>query len=304
MMQGWHTAKVVLGTIVVIGLLHDPANADPQSGGQVTPLAGVSTRSGTFASTVRPLLTKYCIDCHGVTKPKAGVNLTALVDESKIAQNRRLWTRVKENVESGLMPPEERPQPPREAVETLSNWVETELTKADCGRNVDPGRVTIRRLNRVEYNNTIRDLVGVDFRPADDFPSDDVGYGFDNIGDVLTLPPILMEKYLATAEAIAEQAIMAGDPSRAPVKSWDAQTLDASAGGQPSEDARILTSTGEIGVSHALPRDGPYTPRARAFGAQGGPEPVRMAILIDGMALKTFEVTATRGASKSYEWKE
>ena len=63
----------------------------------------------------------------------------------------------------------------------------------------DPGRVTIRRLNRAEYNNTIRDLLGVDFQPADDFPSDDVGYGFDNIGDVLSMPPILLEKYLSAA---------------------------------------------------------------------------------------------------------
>ena len=67
----------------------------------------------------------------------------------------------------------------------------------------------MRRLNRAEYNNTIRDLVGIDFHPADDFPSDDVGYGFDNIGDVLTLPPLLFEKYLAAAEATAEKAIVA-----------------------------------------------------------------------------------------------
>ena len=69
------------------------------------------------------------------------------------------------------------------------------------------GRVTLRRLNREEYNNSVRDLFGVDFRPADDFPSDDVGYGFDNIGDVLSISPLLMEKYLDAAETISEQAI-------------------------------------------------------------------------------------------------
>ena len=199
--------------LVALGILFPVRDLSAQSvsapGGKPAVVRS-SHQQGTFASTVRPLLTRYCIDCHGATKPKAGLNLTTLQDESKAAQNRRLWTKVKENVESGLMPPEERPQPPRDAVETLGSWVESELTKADCGKNIDPGRVTIRRLNRVEYNNTIRDLVGVDFRPADDFPSDDVGYGFDNIGDVLTMPPILMEKYLAAAEAIAEQAIMAG----------------------------------------------------------------------------------------------
>src|SRR5690606_7851020 len=82
----------------------------------------------------------------------------------------------------------------------------------DCSVGPDPGRVTVRRLNRTEYNNTIRDLVGVDFKPAADFPSDDVGYGFDNIGDVLTVPPLLIEKYLDAAEQVAGKAILTRDP--------------------------------------------------------------------------------------------
>jgi hypothetical protein len=74
--------------------------------------------------------------------------------------------------------------------------------RADAAAKPNAGRVTIRRLNRTEYNNTIRDLLGVDFKPADDFPADDVGYGFDNIGDVLSVSPLLLEKYLAAAETI------------------------------------------------------------------------------------------------------
>src|SRR6266542_3399531 len=79
--------------------------------------------------------------------------------------------------------------------------------RCDCD-HPDPGRVTLRRLNRAEYNNTIRDLVGVDFQPADDFPADDSGYGFDNIGDVLSLPPALLEKYLAAARRILNKAFV------------------------------------------------------------------------------------------------
>src|SRR5262249_19009088 len=85
-------------------------------------------------------------------------------------------------------------------------WIDARFGAVDCTKQRDPGRVTIRRLNRAEYNNTIRDLVGIDFQPADDFPADDVGYGFDNIGDVLSLPPLLMEKYLAAAGRIVEKA--------------------------------------------------------------------------------------------------
>ena len=88
------------------------------------------------------------------------------------------------------------------------------LDQFDCTGPRNDGRVTIRRLNRTEYNNTIRDLVGVDFKPAADFPNDDVGYGFDNIGDVLSLSPLLLEKYLSAAEAILDQAIVIADPPK------------------------------------------------------------------------------------------
>ncbi len=250
---------------------------------------------------VRPLLTKYCTGCHGAVKPKAGVNLTSLLDDSQVAGNHKLWSKVKENIEGELMPPEGRPQPARAEVEAVTKWIELELAKADCGRTIDPGRVTIRRLNRNEYNNTIRDLVGLDFHPADDFPSDDVGYGFDNIGDVLTIPPILMEKYIASAESIAEQAIMAGGSNRALIKTYDAVALDDAAGGDPSDEVRVLASSGEIRVVHAFPRDGFYTLRVRACGQQAGPEPVRMAVLLDGKSLKTFDVKAVEGSPQSYE---
>ena len=91
-------------------------------------------------------------------------------------------------------------------------WIESEFDRLDRQAPIDPGRVTARRLNRAEYNNTIRDLTGVDLRPADDFPQDDSGYGFDNIGDVLSLSPGLMEKYLAAAEKVTRTALFGPEP--------------------------------------------------------------------------------------------
>ena len=93
------------------------------------------------------------------------------------------------------MPPEGEPRPTDEELETINSW----LDKALVTENTGAGRVAVRRLNRAEYNNTIRDLVGLDLHPADEFPSDDVGYGFDNIGEVLSTPPVLLEMYLAAA---------------------------------------------------------------------------------------------------------
>ncbi len=203
------------------------------------------------------------------------------------------------------MPPDDRPQPSREEVGRLTQWIKSALKADDCGRTFDPGRVTIRRLNRAEYNNTIRDLVGIDFHPADDFPSDDVGYGFDNIGDVLSMPPILMEKYLAAAELISEEAIVAASSAKGMVKTWNSETLGPSAGGSPRGDGSlVLTSESEIVVNYQFPRNANYVIRVRACGDQAGSDPARMSVRIGGKELKRFDVTAPSGKFQDFQFRQ
>lgn len=163
-----------------------------------------------FAEQVAPLFKQYCNKCHGGDKPKANMSLARFKTEKEFLANPILADKVAQYVRSGEMPPEGRPQPSAEDKARLTAWIDRALGTDDCQSKANPGRVTLRRLNRNQYNNTIRDLTGVDFRPAEDFPADDVGYGFDNIGDVLTLPPLLMEKYLAAAEKIT--ALVWKDP--------------------------------------------------------------------------------------------
>jgi cytochrome c553 len=157
-----------------------------------------------FEKDVRPLLARYCVRCHGAARPKGGLSLASIPADP--AKARALWDKVADNLRSGEMPPAGAKRPTAVEMETWTRWLGGVL-KADCNGPQDPGRVTLRRLNRAEYNNTIRDLLGVDFQPARDFPADDVGYGFDNIGDVLSLPPLLMEKYLAAAEKVVDEAM-------------------------------------------------------------------------------------------------
>jgi hypothetical protein len=162
---------------------------------------------------------------------------------------------------------------------------------------VDPGRVTIRRLNRAEYNNTIRDLVGVSFRPADDFPSDDVGGGFDNIADVLTLPPLLMEKYLAAAERIAEEAIVA-DPSilrKSQFKFRDQIRGSGSAYYDTAQNARRWTLAGEGSVfaDYQFERPGRYTLRVIARGRRAIEQVPKMEMRLDDQKVEVFDVTAS-----------
>jgi hypothetical protein len=302
----WPLKLVPLNSsVVALALLISFARAEQESSpGEKAAAPKKGSASALFATAIRPFLAKHCTECHSGSKPKGGVNLAAFQEETSALASRRVWTKVKENLEGLLMPPEGRPQPSRQEIEAVTRWIGATRNQPDRGQAVDPGRVTIRRLNRTEYNNTIRDLVGVDFRPADDFPSDDVGHGFDNMGDVLTIPPMLMEKYLAAAESIAKQAIMTGPTARGPIKTWEAHALGDGAGGEAFQDSRILTSNGEITVAHHLPRDGAYVLRVKAYGQQAGQEPVRMAVLIDGKRLRTFDVKGVEDAPGTYEVKE
>jgi len=157
-----------------------------------------------FVRDIKPILTQFCVGCHG-EKNKAGLDLRAYADAAAARSATNTFAKVLRNLEAHEMPPSDQPQPKTAQRKLITRWIETEILGCDCA-HPDPGRVTLRRLNRVEYNNTIRDLLGVAFHPADDFPADDAGYGFDNIGDVLSLSPLLLEKYLTAAGKILEAA--------------------------------------------------------------------------------------------------
>ncbi len=256
----------------------------------------------TLPEPISPFLTRYCTACHSGPKPKADLDFGSFPDEASLLRNRKLWARVKDYVEQGDMPPEDKPQPSQDEADKFVAWIDSALSKVDCTSQTDPGRITIRRLNRAEYNNTIRDLVGVDFQPAEDFPSDDVGFGFDNIGDVLTLPPLLFEKYLEAAETIVSKAIVVPSQSKEPIKLLEVESLPKGAGGEPYSDfARILASSGTILARHDFPGDGEYVLRARAFGQQAGDEPVQMAFVLDGKTLDTLTVKAVETEPGLYE---
>jgi cytochrome c551/c552 len=177
------------------------------------------TAAAAFTEDLKPFFTKYCVECHQGEKAKGGLAIERYATAAEFTNDREAAEKIVEHLESGLMPPEKSPQPAVPERARIVAWIRMHALKIDCGAGIDPGRVTIRRLNRTEYNNTVRDLLGIQFRPADDFPSDDIGYGFDNIGDVLSLPPVLLERYLAAAEKITDEAILTADEDRAPIKS-------------------------------------------------------------------------------------
>ena len=169
-----------------------------------------------YASKVQPLLGKFCYKCHGPQlKPKADLNLTKYSSEASIRENRKIWKEVLTKTLVKEMPPDDfQPQPTQEERDTLTRFIEAALDRIDPNAPKVAGRVVTHRLNRTEFKNTIRDLLGVDYNVANDFPHDDVGYGFDNIGDVLSMPPLLLEKYVAAAKKIAGEAVTGKDKDK------------------------------------------------------------------------------------------
>jgi mono/diheme cytochrome c family protein len=287
--------KPVLSLLIVLAL------AAPWAWlfGQSQPAANKPAEADDFTKVVRPFVAKHCASCHNPEKKKGEVILTADKDEAAVVKNRTVWLTVTKLVHTGEMPPESRPRPPAADIEAFTKAVHDIFERADRSAKKDPGRITIRRLNRAEYNNTIRDLTGVDFQPAEDFPSDDVGYGFDNIGDVLSLSPVLMERYLSAAESIAQRAVLT-EPPKPPRHPAEAIFLQPRIGrdGGP----RTLTTKDSLYYVYRLSQAGEYTFRVRAFGNAPGGEAPRIALFINEKQVATHEVKATEGRrSGSYE---
>jgi hypothetical protein len=152
---------------------------------------------------VASLIEKYCLHCHGCETARGEVVLDIFEeDDPDLQKHAALLARVDRVLRSRSMPPEDEQQPAPSELEVIHSWLGTFLVSDDPKQE----KPTLRRLNRVEYNNTIRDLIGLDLRPADDFPADDVGYGFDNIGEVLSTTPLLLERYLDAADRVIDAA--------------------------------------------------------------------------------------------------
>ncbi len=264
-----------------------------------------------FETKIIPFLKTHCNSCHNADKQAGGVSLDQYQSAAHARKDRKMWELIHKLVATGEMPKRKNQQPPKEEKTFFLDWVEQSLTKVDCAGPKNPGRVTIRRLNRAEYNNTIRDLCGVDFKPAESFPSDDVGYGFDNIGDVLSVQPILIEKYMAAADSILNQAItpMGGiKSSRQTFRPQQIQTIPRSAkiretDARGREVRRIEFTEEGSGFLERFhfPADGEYTLRIRAWGLKVGTDQPKAIIRLDGKDVKTFEVDAEKSRPRTYE---
>jgi hypothetical protein len=257
-----------------------------------------------FDTSVKPFLENHCYLCHNSRLKTAGLDLAALSSADSVAHDPDTWDTVLRKLRTREMPPEGAPKPSEVMLRDVTAWIERELDRADRLATPDPGRVTVRRLNRAEYNNTIRDLLGIDLRPADDFPQDDAGYGFDNIADVLSLPPVLMERYMTAAERATRTALFGVERMKptmtrlqpAPRRIIETETIPA------TYDVEGLTLPNAAHLTHRFPVEGEYAIRVVGGGVRPrGSDPIQIALWIDGRREAIEELDPADSASFSEE---
>ncbi len=252
--------------------MHAIAAAAPAGANEA--LAGAETA---FKNDIVPFLSANCFACHGNGKAKGDLSLDSFKDAKSMHKAPERWDKVLEMLRKREMPPEDEEQPTQAAVDKAIASIQSVRTTLEVNTPPNVGRVTTRRLNKTEYNNTIRDLLGVDFKPAEDFPADDVGYGFDNIGDVLSVSPLLLEKYLSATESILEQAVVIVQPPKPAKAAVGARRLPAS------------ISEGETGGLASF-EEGDYVIRARLGSSPAARGTLRAMLRLDGKDVKEFAV--------------
>jgi cytochrome c553 len=327
---------IVLATGVLAGLLPklESATVVPAKSAPAAPAAApaAALNYADFQKNVQPFLAQNCYECHGETDMEANVRLDLIHDDASLAKNVPTLAKALKMLEARKMPPKEQPHPTEDQYRPVVSWISDFTNKYYMEGPLDPGRVTIHRLNRVEYDNTIRDLFGFtdkdNFHPSDNFPADSVGFGFDNNSDVLTIAPMLFEKYIKAAELTLDRAVFADPVVPPPVKEWDDVTkLDGdippsapapagavappaassgpggpAAASRPLNYGRVFQCFGNVYMDYVFPQDGDYVlgftgyesggPAAGGRGPAAGP-PANVLFYVD-----TTPVSAERDAIK------
>lgn len=242
---------------------------------------------------IRGWFEEHCTACHSGDEADGELDLTKPFRVKNVVKSAEKWRRLWQRVEAGEMPPPDHAVLTHDEQKVLGDWLGKVLYEVACEVTVPRRSPAVRRLTRDEFRRAVADLTGVTYETAEQFPADEVGHGFDNIADLLSVSPLLMEKYLSAAEEIATQAII--DPAAYRLEhSWNGIDLTGGEHVYPAEQDQVLASGGELTAKISLPKAGAYELEVVAWGQQAGNEACRMGVIADGKQLEEFEVTAGR----------
>lgn len=244
-----------------------------------------------YEDEVLPILINYCYDCHGDGIAEGHLALDDFETIEEMVADREQWQKIRDHIDFRLMPPPGEFAPEAEERAALVRWIDDAVFAVDPDRP-DPGHVTLRRLNRTEYQNTLEDLLGVEVGVKELLPVDDSSHGFDNIGNMLTLSPLHMERYLEAAEVALDAAVDLGPPRFAEKRL--AGKMFRGMGNQYGESF-ILTTNGEASIEQPIEKTGRYLMRVSAEGQQAGEEPVKMSLKVGDDEIGLWEVAGSVG---------
>jgi mono/diheme cytochrome c family protein len=265
----------ILAVLVVLGVgAWRPAGVST-AGSQTAPAAKTVP-----AATPRATLDRYCVTCHNQKTKAGGLALDAL-DVSQVGAHTAAWEEVVKRLRTATMPPAGMPRPDAPAAAALASWLEGELDRA--ARAPQPGRALLRRLNRAEYGNTVRDLLDIELDVTSLLPADDSAFGFDNNADLMTVSPALLERYLAAADRVSALAV--GDPTT--TAGSETYSVRGDQSQNQHRDGLPLGTVGGLGVRHYFPIDGDYEfrlalVRTNTESMRGLEHPHQVEIAIDG----------------------
>jgi hypothetical protein len=251
------------------------------------------------ASPQRAILNRYCVTCHNDRLRTAELSLETL-DVNDVATHASTWEKVAHKLRTREMPPAGVPRPDAATYDSLADYFETELDRA-AEASPNPGSSAVHRMNRAEYTNAIRDLLALDIDGRTMLPPDDSGYGFDNIGDVLSMSPMLLERYLSAAARISRLAV--GDLSLKP-GSVSFDLPHAMMQDERMSDEMPFGSRGGMAIRHHFPLDAEYIIQVKLQRNRGGniigiARPTQVDIRLDGARLKLFTVGGAGDKPKS-----
>jgi len=261
------------------------------SGASAQGINAQDTAADPSATNSRQLMNRYCVTCHNSSLETAGLDLSSL-DLTEITDHAETWEKVVRKLRTGTMPPPNRPQPTSDTRDAFASWLESSLDKG-ASVNTNPGRTeTLRRLNRTEYQNSIRDLLALDIDATILLPPDESGYGFDNV-TVGDLPPALLDRYISAAQKISRLALgttqtsLQADVIRVPADT----TQEEHVPGLP------LGTRGGVLIPYTFAQDGEYEIQIRLarnrsgnIGGMRNPGLHTLQLLLDRRSVATFTV--------------
>lgn len=241
-----------------------------------------------FEKSIRPVLVKTCADCHHPSDPDNHVHFLKATQVSHLAENRKLWRNVATQLRNRTMPPADKLQPTEDDRFRIANWIDETLRASACQQPDFAGHITTRRLNRQEYDNTVRDLVGLDLELSLMFPADGSGgEGFDNNGETLFLPPLLMERYLEAAQKIVDTAIITPPLNCTIPHTEFLPVTKTTLQDQPVESAREVQPGKPLRAVINAYLEGVYNVELDASAAS---ETSKLILKVDGLPAQRFDV--------------